>query len=115
MRFLLDEMLPRLAAEELKTRGPDAVCVGDIDLGGHPDDEVFDYAVADRRILVTENVADYATLLTQRLGQNQPCTPILFVLKSSFPRRGALGRTLAVRLDEWTRAHPNPYVGAHWP
>lgn len=116
MRWLLDEMLPQQAAQELEKRGHDAVCVGDVDLAGRPDDEIFDYAVADHRLLVTENVADYATLLSQRLSQSQPCTPVLFVLKSSFPRRrGSLGRNLAVRLDEWARVHPNPYVGAHWP
>jgi hypothetical protein len=112
---LLDEMLPQQAAQELVTRGHDALTVGDVGLAGRPDDEVFDYAVAERRLLVTENVADYATLLSQRLSQNQPCTPVLFALKSSFPRRGSLGRNLAVRLDEWARVHPNPYIGAHWP
>ncbi|MEX2555087.1 MAG: DUF5615 family PIN-like protein [Actinomycetota bacterium] len=115
MRWLLDEMLPPQAAQELVRRGHDAVTVGDVELAGRPDDEVFDYAVADRRLLVTENVADYATMLAQRLSQNRPCVPVLFVLKSSFPRRGSLARNLAVRLDEWARENPNPYIGAHWP
>lgn len=108
-------MLPRRAAHELAARGHDALSVYDAGLAGFPDDEVFDYAVAERRIIVTENVADYATLLEQRLSRDQPCTPVVFVRKASIPRRGALAVHLAARLDRWARANPDPYVGPHWP
>jgi hypothetical protein len=107
-------MLPRRAADELTERGHDALCVADAGLTGSPDDEVFARAVTERRVMVTENVADYAALLTVRLGGDEPSTPVIFVRKSAFPRRGALATHLAARLDEWAKHHPDPYVGAHW-
>lgn len=114
MRFLLDEMLPRRAARELVDRGHDALCAADADLAGCRDEEVFDRAVAERRVIVTENVADYAGLLTARQGRDDPSTPVIFLRKSDFPRRGALSSHLAARLHDWAERHPDPYVGAHW-
>lgn len=114
MRFLLDEMLPRRTAGELSDRGHDALCAADAGLAGSPDNEVFGYAVAEDLVIVTENVADYAALLTARLGRNEPSTPVILLRKSDFPRKGALATHLAARLDEWAERHPDPYVGAHW-
>lgn len=115
MRWLIDEMLPPATAAELIRRGHDAVHVNDLGLAGHGDPVVFDAAAADRRIVVTENFADYATLLEQRLRKDQPCVPVVFVRKADLPRRGALAAHLADRLDAWATAHPEPYLGAHWP
>lgn len=114
MRFLLDEMLPRRAAEELTERGHDGLCVADAALAGSPDDAIFEYAVAQDRVIVTENVADYAALLAARHGRDEPSTPVVFVRKSDLPRKGALAAHLAARLDEWAKRHPDPYLGAHW-
>lgn len=107
-------MLPPRAADELNERGHDALCTQAVGLAGCPDDEVFDRAAAEGRVIVTENVADYAALLTARLGRDEPSTPVVFVRKSDFSRRGALATHLAVRLDDWARRHPEPYIGAHW-
>lgn len=63
---------------------------------------------------MTENVADYAALLTARLGRDGPSTPVIFVRKSALPRGGALATHLAVRLDRWAKGHPDPYIGPHW-
>lgn len=57
MRWLLDEMLPPTTAELLNERGHDAVSVQAAGLAGAADPDVFDHAVAEQRLVVTENFA----------------------------------------------------------
>jgi predicted nuclease of predicted toxin-antitoxin system len=114
VRWLIDEMLPPAAASELNRRGHDAARVNDLGLAGQPDPMVFDAAVAQSRIVVTENVADYAALLDQRLRNDPPATPVVFVRKADLPRRGPLPHRLAERLHAWAEANPDPYLGPHW-
>jgi predicted nuclease of predicted toxin-antitoxin system len=114
MKWLLDEMLPPATCRLLASKGHDAISVSDAGLAGADDDRVFARAVQERRVLVTENFADYALILEQRLSRNQPCTPIVFVRKADLPRRGSLASHLANRLLRWARAHEHPYVGPHW-
>ena len=108
-------MLPRSAAEQLNRHGHDAVSVYDVDLAGADDAEVFSRAVAEDRVLVTENFADYSLLLTHRLRADEPCVPVVFVHKPDFPTGGALGVHLADHLHAWATANPEPYVGPLWP
>jgi predicted nuclease of predicted toxin-antitoxin system len=114
MKFLLDEMLPPAACGELAALGHDAAPVHDRALAGAEDSRVFERAVREDRVIVTENFADYALLLEQRLADAEPCVPVVFVRKSDLSRRGGLPRRLAERLDGWARSNPEPYVGAHW-
>lgn len=114
MKWLLDEMLPAETGRQLIHRGHDAVSVHDLDLAGAEDDRVFDTAVRAKRVMVTENFADYAILLEQRLSRGGACVPVVFVRKSDYRGRGALASRLAKRLHDWARAHPDPYVGPHW-
>jgi hypothetical protein len=72
VRWLLDEMLPRVAAKLPNRRGHDAVAVHDVELAGAADPDIFDHAVADRRLVVTENFADYSLLVAQRLSNDHP-------------------------------------------
>lgn len=108
-------MLPAATAGELNRRGHDAVSVHDVGLAGADDTAVFEFAVAEGRVVVTENFADFAALLEVRLGTGDPCVPVVFVRKADLPRRGALAAHLAERLHSWSEAHPEPYVGPHWP
>lgn len=110
----MDEMLPPETAVELRGRGHDAVSVASLGLTGAPDPEVFDRAVADDRIVVTENVADFAIVLDQRLRRAQLAVPVVFVRKADLPRRSALPHHLAERLHHWAQANPDPYLGPHW-
>jgi hypothetical protein len=114
MKFLLDEMLPPAACGELAALGHDAVSVHDRSLAGAEDGRVFDRAVREERVIVTENFADYALLLEQRLADAGPCVPVVFVRKSDSSRGGGLARRLAERLDVWAGRNPEPYVGPHW-
>jgi len=115
MKWLIDEMLPHATAQELRDRGHDAITVADLDMRGAPDAAIFDAAVNEQRVVVTENFADFAALVDQHQTNNEPCTPVVFVRKSSFPARGALPTHLAEHLDRWARRNPDPYQGLHWP
>lgn len=107
-------MLPPAAAE-LERLGHDAVSVLRIDMGFAEDSDVFERAVTDGRVMVTENFADFATLLAGRQNRNEPSVPVVFVRRDNFPRRGALAGHLARKLHEWAVANPDPYVGLYWP
>jgi hypothetical protein len=108
-------MLPPDTAERLNQLGHDAVSVYDAGLAGADDAEVFRSAVANDRVVVTENFADYAGILEQRRSCDEPCVPVVFVRKSAFPRGGALAAHLAEHLHTWAAQNAEPYVGAHWP
>jgi predicted nuclease of predicted toxin-antitoxin system len=114
MKWLLDEMLPPTTSRALLEVGHDASSVDDAGLSGRQDGEVFDFAVGGQRLLVTENFADYATLLEQRSSRDRPCVPVVFIRKSNIAGRGAMAVRLAKRLDSWARKHPDPYIGPHW-
>ncbi|SDM17441.1 hypothetical protein SAMN05660642_01742 [Geodermatophilus siccatus] len=63
MRLLLDEMYPRRLAEQLRAEGHDVVAVVELpDLVGREDAEVARWAREHGRVVVTENVVDYAPL-----------------------------------------------------
>ncbi len=115
MRLLLDEHYSPKIAEELRKRGHDVVSVKERgDLRGVSDRELWTRAAAGGRAVVTENVADFAVLLEQRLRNDEPAVPVVFVRKADLPRRGALPHRLAQRLHAWAEANPDPYLGPHW-
>lgn len=115
MRWLIDEMLPPALAEELQARGHDAVSIAGSDLAGMTDEAVYDLAVEQQRILVTENFADFNRLAETRVAAEGPVVPVIFVRKRAFPRGRALAAHLARHIDEWAADHPDPYPGPHWP
>ena len=94
MRWLLDEMLPPTVAQRLNELRHDAVSVLDVDLAGSTDDEVFELAVVQDRLIVTENFADFVRLLEGRQNSDAPCVPVVFIRKSNFPRGGGLATIL---------------------
>lgn len=107
MNLLLDEMFPRAAARRLRDDfGRDAVHVAERGLRGADDRQVSQVARAERRAVVTENVADYA-------GEQD--LVLVCVLKRNLPAGGAQANALAELLDRWASGNPRPYVGQHWP
>jgi predicted nuclease of predicted toxin-antitoxin system len=115
LRWLLDAMLPPLAAQELCRLGHDAVSVLDIGMGAVQDTDVIERAVQEDRLIVTENFADFARLLHQRQSADDRCVPIVFVRREDVPRRGALAVHLARRLNGWATTNPEPLIGLYWP
>ncbi|MCY7419874.1 MAG: DUF5615 family PIN-like protein [Chloroflexi bacterium] len=114
VRWLLDEMLPPATALALRALGHDATSVRDAGLTGATDTAVMAYVIDADRIVVTENVADFATLLSQWLARHEQCVPVVFVRRERRSTGGALPDHLARVLDEWARANPTPYLGLHW-
>lgn len=107
MSLLIDEMFSVAVARQLRDDfGHDAVHVDEIGLGGAEDAEVAQVARAERRAVVTENIADYA-------GEQD--LVLVCVLKRNLPAGGAQANALAQILDRWATDNPRPYLGQHWP
>ena len=108
-------MLPPAAAAELAAFGHDALSVTEAGLAGRDDAAVYQTAVEQQRVIVTENFADFAAITNDRLAAGAPCVPVVFVRKRQHSRGSALGPALARHLHDWSVANPNPYPGVHWP
>ena len=98
-------MFPAAAAGLLTARGHDAVHVFDRGLGARPDAELVALAKSESRVLVTENVQDFALA---------PEIAVACVLKSRL-RAKAMARDLADLLDRWSSGDPEPLPGLYWP
>jgi Domain of unknown function (DUF5615) len=76
---LIDQMFPHATCELLDDRGHDAVHVRDRSVDARPDAEVVAVAAAEARVIVTENVNDFAGVHG---------VTVLCVLKSQLPPQG---------------------------
>ncbi len=108
-------MLPPAIASELSRLGHNALSVAEAGLSGAADDAVYAVALAQNRMVVTENASDYAAIVALRLAHGQPCVPVVLVRKADHSRGGALAHHLALRLHEWASRNLDPYPGPHWP
>jgi len=105
--FLIDEMFPPAAATLLRdTYGHDAVHVLEVGLAGASDAAVAAAARAEGRAVVTENVSDVAA---------ERDVVLVFMVKKNLPDGAAQAAALARAVDRWAQAHPDPYLGPHWP
>lgn len=105
--FLIDEMFPLASAELLRdVHEYDARHVFELGLAATPDAEIASTARQQGPAVVTENVADFAS---------ERDIVMVFVLKKNLAAGRAQAKSLATTLDEWARANPRPYLGAHWP
>jgi hypothetical protein len=105
VRFLIDQMFPHSTCDLLNHPGHDAVHVRDRGVDARPDAEVVAVAAAEDRVIVTNNVKDFAGVHG---------VTVLCVLKSRLPPQG-MHVHLAELLDKWALDHPEPYVGLHRP
>lgn len=118
MRLLIDEMYPPLIAERLRQAG-DAVSVIELaDLIGQDDAQVCDFAISDRRAVVTENAADFLVVVKQRAAVGDSAPSLVITSNRTFPRhsRSFVGRAVRA-LTAFCEAHPDddPEAGAvHW-
>jgi hypothetical protein len=87
VRLLLDEMHAPEAAERLRSLGHDVLAVKErVDLIGLPDEELLAVAAGESRVLVTENVKDFAVLDRQWRAAGQWHAGLVFTHARRFPR-----------------------------
>ena len=108
-------MLPRATAAGLNALEHDAIGVADAGLVGSDDATVYEVAVEQQRVVVTENFADFATIVKDRLAAGEPSVAVVFVRKRQHARGSALTPALARHLHQWATENPKPYPGFHRP
>jgi len=105
--LLLDEMFSPVIAAALRELGHDVIAVAERpDLRSLTDDEIFAWASAQNRWLLTENVRDFGPILLRSLQTGTPATGILFTSSRSFPRSRKDPGPLIRALDSWLRSGP---------
>ena len=106
-RLLLDEMFAPAIAAELRGLGHDVIAVADRpDLRSKADDEVFAWANAEKRWLLTENVKDFRPILLRVLQSETPACGLLFTSSPAFPRTRKNPGPLIRALNAWLTAGP---------
>lgn len=112
MKLLLDEHYDYAIADELQKRGVDAVSVTKdrTDLVGQDDDTVLRAAWAERRVVVTNNVRDYAPLVDDFGLRGEAQYGVLFTDDDTFPRAEE-GIGLLIRsLEAFARDKPDGWL-----
>ena len=107
MRLLLDEHFSTAIAEQLRKRGHDVVAAAaSPDLRHLDDSAVLAWATSQRRVVVTEDAADYLALHEQHLSRGVRHRGIVLTNARRFPRsRAGIGR-LVRELDALVTSRP---------
>jgi predicted nuclease of predicted toxin-antitoxin system len=109
VRLLLDEMFSPTVAAELRALGHDVIAVADrSDLRSKSDQEVYAWASAERRWLLTENVKDFRPIMLRALQAGLPGCGLLFTSSRAFPRSRKNPGPLIRAIDAWLNAGPPP-------
>jgi predicted nuclease of predicted toxin-antitoxin system len=88
--LLLDETFSPRIADELALRGVDCRAVAaDPVLRAQSDLEIFDSAVRDNRVLVTNNAPDFESLRRAREATGGPVPGLVYTSDVTFPRTKA--------------------------
>lgn len=99
-------MLSATIAEQLRKRGHDAAAVqGDPDLEGKSDLELLRAARELRRVLVTDNVQDFARLHQQFVRAREDHAGIVLASPASFRRSKKTNRLWVNALDRYIGEH----------
>ena len=115
MKLLLDDMVSAVVAEQLRARGRDVEAVTERrELRGLPDQDVFEYAQAAQRSLVTYNGNDFLELDRRYRGQGRAHSGIIILRPRRFPQGiASIGRSIAP-LDQLVDAGPRYESFIHW-
>ena len=84
MRFLVDNSLPSRMADQLAAMGHEAAHVRELNLSRAIDEEIFEVATRENRILLAQDT-DFGTILAQR-GESRPSV-VLFRTRAKSPER----------------------------
>ena len=114
--LLLDEMFSPVIAADLRQLGHDVIAVADRpDLRSKSDEEIFAWASAEKRWLLTENVKDFRPIMLRALSAGTPGCGLLFTSSRAFPRSRKNPGSLVRALDAWlTTGPPAPPVTESW-
>jgi predicted nuclease of predicted toxin-antitoxin system len=115
-RLLLDEMFSPTVAAELRELGRDVLAVADRpDLRSKSDEEIFAWASAEQRWLLTENVKDFRPIMLRALHAGSPGCGLLFTSGRAFLRSRKNPGPLITALHAWLTAGPAaPPVTESW-
>jgi hypothetical protein len=107
VRLLLDEHYSPKIAKQLRRRGHDVVSVGEHDdLRGLSDVELWNRASAERRALVTDDVADFMPLVRDAAAAGDSHSGVVFTSSSTFPRSAAAVGLFVKALAALLRGRP---------
>ena len=116
VRLVLDEMYSPRIADDLCERGVDAVAVCGHDvLAGLSDDRVLEWATAERRCLVTENVRDFERIRAAWVDQQRVAAGLIYLSARRFPRTpGATKQIVDAISKAAATEHVPPAGGVVW-
>jgi Domain of unknown function (DUF5615) len=104
--LLLDEMFSPAIAEDLVFRGVDCRAVAaDSTLRAHSDLEVFEAALREGRILVTNNVPDFESLRRAHEAAGNQVPGLIYTCDPAFPRTKAFVSAMAAALEVAATGH----------
>jgi Domain of unknown function (DUF5615) len=115
-RLVLDEMFAPAIAAALRNLGHDVIAVAEhVELRAMTDDEVFAWAAAQGRWLLTENVKDFRPILLRTLQADGARPGVLYTSNRAFPRSRKNPGPLIQALDSWLRdGPPEPPLHEDW-
>jgi predicted nuclease of predicted toxin-antitoxin system len=115
-RLVLDEMFSPDLAGALRDFGHDVAAAAEQpSLRAMTDEEVFGWAMAEGRWLLTENVRDFRPILLRALQASTPVTGILFTSSRTFPRSRKNPGPLISALHQWLEnGPPAPPITEDW-
>jgi predicted nuclease of predicted toxin-antitoxin system len=87
VKLLLDELYPPALAQALVASSIEAFTVTELRLAGWSDSDVLAAGAVDGYVLLTENVADFARIATERLIAGGRHPGVLIALSSRLSRR----------------------------
>lgn len=106
-RLVLDEMFAPAIAAALRDLGHDVIAVAErVELRAMSDEEVFAWATAQGRWLLTENVKDFQPILLRALQADTATTGVLYTSSRTFPRSRKSPGPLIRALDTWLHDGP---------
>lgn len=107
MRLLLDEHYSPRIAQQLRRRGHEVVSVSErAELIGLSDSVLLRVAGAERRAIVTENVADFVELTRQFAASDEEHYGLIFTSSSRLPRSRATVGIFVRELARFLQARP---------
>jgi hypothetical protein len=110
--LLLDEMLSPAIAAELAARGVDCRAVAaDPTLRSQSDLDIFETALLEGRVVVTNNVCDFESLRRARDAAGGTSPGLSYTSDETFPRTKAYVTRLAAALETAARDHETAVCG----